>query len=173
MRCFVAAWPSPDVVEALAGLPRPMVSGVRWSGPSQWHVTLRFFGDLGPEGVLSAQAALSTISSWEGNVRAQGGPATRALGPGLVVWPVQGLERAARAIEAATAELGEPPARREFFGHITMARAKRGVDVRSVAQLWSPLTAGWDVRALHLVESRLHAAGARYFTVAEVPLPAI
>ncbi|MDQ1444823.1 MAG: hypothetical protein QOI20_1287, partial [Acidimicrobiaceae bacterium] len=43
-RLFVAVWPRPEVVDALARLPRPDVPGLRWTGPDHWHVTLVFLG---------------------------------------------------------------------------------------------------------------------------------
>ena len=46
MRLFVAVWPPVDVVERLSELPRPAVDGVRWTTPDQWHVTIRFLGEV-------------------------------------------------------------------------------------------------------------------------------
>ena len=58
MRLFVAAWPPADVVEALRGLDRPVVTGMRWTTADQWHVTLRFLGDVDdPAPVVAALTA--------------------------------------------------------------------------------------------------------------------
>ncbi len=157
LRCFVAAWPSAEVVSALAGLPRPTRPGLRWSGEDQWHVTLRFFGDLGPAEVDEATAALSKLASaLPGAFTARGGPATKFLGPGLLIWPVDGLGPAAGPIGQATAHIGQPLADRPFLGHVTVARGAGGAD------LLSPLSASWPVTSLALVHSRLGAGGARY-----------
>lgn len=171
VRCFVAVWPSSEVVTALAAIPRPTVPGLRWARPDQWHVTLRFFGHLDQTDVASAVERLRRVASNCGRpLIASGGPASRFLGPGLIVWPVSGLSALAQATETATAELGEPPEGRRFFGHLTIARARRGQDLRGSRHLLSPLAADWDVSTICLVESRLHPDGARYANVVEIPL---
>lgn len=171
MRCFVAVWPSAELGAALASLPRPVTDGVKWTGPEQWHVTLRFFGNLGgPEVPEAVDAVRQLATAWRGTVSARGGPVTRLLGPGLIVWPVEGLDKLAREVESVTAGLGEAPPARPFVGHLTIARARRGVDLRRTRHLLTPLSAGWEVRSVCLVESQLHPQGARYRQVAEVPI---
>jgi RNA 2',3'-cyclic 3'-phosphodiesterase len=163
VRCFAAVWPAPDVVSALAALPRPPLDAARWTTESQWHVTLRFFGDLSPAELESAGAALATVAgSLAERPTAQGGPGTRFLGPGLIVWPVAGLEKAAEAVEKATAGLGQPVPDRRFYGHTTIARGRRGSDLRRSRQALTPLAMAWPVSSLCLVKSELHPDGARY-----------
>jgi len=50
VRLFVAIWPPPPVVAALAELEHPDVGTVRWTVPSRWHITLVFLGNLAPDG---------------------------------------------------------------------------------------------------------------------------
>jgi RNA 2',3'-cyclic 3'-phosphodiesterase len=170
-RCFVAVWPSPDVVTALAALPRPAKEGLRWTTESQWHVTLRFFGDLAPAEVTSATAALSVAATSLAELpTAQGGPGTRFLGPGLVVWPVDGLGAAAEVVERATALIGQPVPERRFFGHVTIARGRGGADLRSARHLLTPLAMSWTVNSLSLVQSELHPDGARYRDLDRFPV---
>ncbi len=139
------------------------MDGLRWTTESQWHVTLRFFGELSPVEVTTATAALSAVAnSWPNQPTAQGGPGTRFLGPGLVVWPVEGLQVVAEAVESATAEIGQPVPGRPFFGHMTMARSRRGADLRGARHLLSSLATSWPVTSLSLVQSELHPDGARY-----------
>jgi 2'-5' RNA ligase len=163
VRCFVAVWPPADVLGALAALPRPDVQLLRWSTQDQWHVTLRFFGEL-PEGDLARAARVLTkvARSTACPLRANGGPATRFLGPGLVVWPVAGLEELARAVERASRRLGKPVPRRPFAGHLTIARARAGADLRQQMELLAPLSRSWEVSSFSLVQSHLHPDGARY-----------
>lgn len=163
MRCFVAAWPSAEVVAALAGLPRPASKRLRWSGEDQWHVTLRFFGELSPVQVDEATAALSEVAgALPGDLTARGGPATRFMGPGLLIWPVDGLGPAAAPVGQATAHIGQPLPDRPFIGHVTIARGARGADLRQAPHLLSSLSASWPVTSLALVHSQLGAGGARY-----------
>ena len=181
MRCFVAAWPTPGVLSALGNLPRPAADGVRWTTPDQWHVTLRFFGELTETDVAVATTSLRRAACslpappLPGRPRppapleAHGGPATRFLGPGLIVWPVEGLAASAKAVEAATAEIGQPVPDRRFLGHLTIARGRRGVDLRTQRDLLAPLDMSWAVTSLSLVRSDLHPEGARYGVVASFP----
>ncbi len=167
-RCFVATWPPPEICDALARAPRPPLARARWSEPEQWHVTLRFLGDV-PVGDVAALAARLAARPWPGGVVARGGPATRFLGEGLLIWPVEGLAELAAAVAEATRGTGEPPTR-PFLGHITLARARRGYDLRRQHHLLSPLAATWAVTSIALVRSRLAPAGATYTTLVQVGL---
>ena len=129
-------------------------------------MTLRFFGELAPLEIESAVTALRTAAgSLTNQMTAQGGPVTRFLGPGLIVWPVDGLQHAAEAVENSTAGIGEPVPERRFYGHMTMARGRRGTDLRRARHLLAPLAISWPVTALSLVQSQLHPDGARYSDV--------
>jgi 2'-5' RNA ligase len=161
---FVAVWPAEDVLQAIGRLPRPDVDGLRWTTPDQWHVTLRFLGECD---VDAATAALSTVS-----VRATEavmGPATGRFGRRILHVPVAGLDEVAVAAIDATGDVGVPPEDRPFKGHVTLARSRRGdTDLRPLAG--QPLAGRWFVTEVTLVASQLHPDGARYETVASVPL---
>jgi 2'-5' RNA ligase len=172
MRCFVAVWPVPDVVNALEALPRLESPGLRWSSREQWHVTLRFFGDVDAQAVADASAVLARAADGaDGAPFANGGPRTRFLGPGLLIWPVDGLADLANEVERVTATIGKPPPSRSFYGHVTLARGRQGVDLRRSPQLLTPLALSWTATSLTLVESELHPDGARYRVLAEFPFP--
>jgi RNA 2',3'-cyclic 3'-phosphodiesterase len=159
------------VLAALAALPRSPVPGRRWSTPDQWHVTLRFFGELGPTEVENASVALAAVAgSWPAPFEVEGGPRTRFLGPGLVVWPVEGLTGVAQAVEQATAAIGQPVPERRFLGHVTVSRIRRGTGLHEDPRLLQPLSASWTVTSLSLVASELHPDGARYRDVQTFPL---
>jgi len=160
-RLFVAVWPPRDVVELLAGLPRPEVRGVRWTTPEQWHVTLRFLGEADPD---AARAALATL---DGNrCEAVLGPHVSRLGRSVLVVAVDGLSDVAGAVARATAVIGRPPESRPFRGHLTLARLKDGARLR----LRVDLHARWPVRSVTLVQSRLRPGGAAYEILDEVRL---
>lgn len=174
MRCFVAVLPAPDVVEALGFLPRPETAGLRWSSREQWHVTLRFFGDIDAQAVTSASAVMSLAADRAGEAPlANGGPSTRLLGSGLVIWPVDGLAQLAKEVERLTATIGRPPPSRSFYGHITLARARQDLDLRRATHLMSPLALSWTATSLTLIESELHSDGARYRVLDEFPFPGL
>ena len=62
MRLFVAVVPPADAVAALGRLQHPEHPAIRWSPPSQWHVTLRFLGEVCDVGGVSA--ALGLVAGW-------------------------------------------------------------------------------------------------------------
>ena len=157
MRLFVAVWPSDEVGAALAGLPRPGVSGLRWTRHDQWHVTLRFLGESDPE---EAAAALADLVAQP--VVAELGPVTRLLGQRIVVVPVDGLDELARTVVATTVGLGGPPEDRPFTGHLTLARAK-GPGPPGTGG--TPITGGFPVGEVSLVRSRTLPEGAVYETL--------
>jgi RNA 2',3'-cyclic 3'-phosphodiesterase len=172
MRCFVSVWPAPDVIEALGALPRPVTPGLRWSSREQWHVTLRFLGDIDTQAVTATSAALAEAADRAGAAPSlNGGPGTRFLGRSLLIWPVGGLAAVANEVERLTASIGKPPGSRNFYGHVTLARGRQGVDLRRSPQLLTPLAMSWAATSLTLVESELHPDGARYRVLEEFLFP--
>jgi 2'-5' RNA ligase len=170
VRLFVAVWPPADVVDVLADLPRPEVSGVRWTTPGQWHVTLRFFGQVAAVDLGEVTGTFGRIDAGSvGAVTAEMGPVTACFGRGILQVPVEGLDELARATVEATAGVGQPPDGRPFHGHLTLARARgRGGDLRRLRG--TSLAARWNVAELTLVASTPHPEGSRYEVVASLPL---
>jgi 2'-5' RNA ligase len=165
-RLFVAVWPPDDVLALVAALPRPPVEGLRWTGPEQWHVTLRFLGWV--DEVAEVVTALAGVEAEAAG--AVLGPAVSRFGGRVLHVPVGGLDAVAAAVVGATAGLGRPPEDRGFVGHLTLARvARRGrVDLRRL--VGQPVSARWRAHEICLVESRLHREGARYQVLERFPL---
>jgi 2'-5' RNA ligase len=162
VRVFVAVWPSPEVVARLTALPRPARAGIRWTTEDQWHVTLRFLGEITESEVALVKGALRPLGSVvpDGPVVAVAGPALERLGPAVLCLPVAGLDEVAARVVALTSGIGAPVGDRPFRGHLTMARAGRGVNPRPLAPV--PISASWSVDEVTLVASTLHPQGARY-----------
>ena len=154
MRCFVAVLPPPEVSDVLARLERPTASGVRWTHSDQWHVTLRFLGEVDPGEVSVALAGLNADA-----VVAAMGPATTVLGGHAVVVPVSGLDGLAASVVTRTALVGEQPEDRPFVGHLTLARLGAPAPPGSVG---TPLAAEFPVGEVCLVASHLLPDGADY-----------
>jgi 2'-5' RNA ligase len=167
VRLLVAAWPPAEVVDALASLRRPEVSGLRWTTAGQWHVTLRFLGEV--ERAEPSIAAVATAAQGLEPVRAQVGPVVARLGRGVVMAPVHGLDTVAETVIRATAAFGEAPEDRPFRGHVTLARCRRGPRPPAEA-LGAPIEGEWLVRELSIVRSHLGGGAAHYERLASLPL---
>lgn len=157
MRLFVAVWPTPEVVDALRRLPRPGAAGtagdgIRWTTPEQWHVTVRFLGDV-PEAGLDAVAARWRATASEHDARTvTAGPATTTFGRSVLVVPVAGVD-----------DLLGPDGK----GHLTLARSRR----RNLRPLsGEPFDASWTVEELTLVRSETRPDGAVYEVLDRWPL---
>jgi 2'-5' RNA ligase len=171
VRLFVAVRPPDVVLDEIARLPRPARSGLRFTTRAQWHVTLRFLGEMDdPEDVVDALDALDAPGGRDGAgpgalaaCEAVVGPQVEALSRQVVALPVAGLDGLAAAVVAATATLGRPPDDRPFRGHLTLARASRGSARRLAGDLVGrPLSARFDVSDVRVVRSHLGHEGARY-----------
>ncbi|HVF15245.1 MAG TPA: RNA 2',3'-cyclic phosphodiesterase [Acidimicrobiales bacterium] len=177
-RLFVAVRPPERVLDVVAGLARPGVTGLRWTAREQWHVTLRFLGAV--EEATPVVEALRWVADGRPGgsgpaPEAELGPAVRRFGNRVLHLPVTGLDGLASRVLEATADMGRPAEDREFSGHVTLARvAKRTrVDLRQLAGEALPGPAEWrrwTVRDVCLVESRLAPTGARYEVVERFPL---
>jgi 2'-5' RNA ligase len=158
-------WPPDDILDRVAALERPAITGLRWTRADQWHVTLRFLGEADVAPVTGALEGVDVPAP-----RAQLGPAVGRFDDRILHVPVRGLEVLAQAVVAATAGLGRPPEERPFRGHLTLARVAKNarVDLRRLAG--APLEGSWDATSFCLVESKLSPAGSRYEVVEQFGL---
>jgi 2'-5' RNA ligase len=174
VRLFVAVSPPEDVVEMLRRIERPDDPRLRWTTPHQWHVTLRFLGEVDAPGPVADALRLVPEALAVAGVR----EVHATLGP-RVAWfpgrqvlhiPVSGLDALALEVVHATARFGRPPEDRPFSGHLTLARARGRA--RGPANLaGASLSAAWRVGDFALVSSVPGARGSRYDAVATVALP--
>lgn len=162
-RLFVAVTPPDEVLDAIAGLPRPDEPGVRWTTRPSWHVTLRFLGnDVDEDEALAAVDALVAPPAV-----AELGPAVSRLGRNVVCLPVAGLDALAATVREATADVGDPPEARRFAGHLTLARLKHRA---ACGVAGTAFQARFDVQAVELVRSILGQSGPTYEVLARQPL---
>ena len=166
MRLFVAALPDHAIVQYLlqvyGGWPRPEIEGLRWTGPDQWHVTLRFLGLADPS---VAAAALDQLEPTVAEARL--GSTTALFGRGILMTPVNGVDSLAGAIAAATLGVGEPPENRPFVGHLTLARSRGRIPAELVDV---PVTGVFPVTEVCLMRSETLPEGARYEVLGRWPL---
>ena len=155
VRLFVAVRPPDAVLDAVDALGRPERPDVRWTTRPQWHVTLRFLGEVADPGPVAAALDAAPLTGCEATL----GPAVARLGRGVVMVPVGGVETLAGEVVAATASIGRPPERRPFAGHLTLARVRRG-PLRDL--VGEPVDLRFPVVDVRLVRSHQGRGGARY-----------
>ena len=97
-------------------------------------------------------------------VTAEAGPEVTRLSRGVLCLPVGGLETLAAAVRDLSVSIGQPPDDRPFHGHLTLARAKSGADLRSLAG--GRIAGAWPVEEVTLVSSDTRPDGARYRVLA-------
>lgn len=156
-RLFIAVWPPEEVADELMALPRKDQRGVRFVPPENWHVTLRFMGEVDPDEVLGALDGVLLPAT-----TARLGPGVDVMSDRALVLPVDGLDELAEVVREHTAHLGQEP-RRRFRGHLTLARLKPHADLPRAMGAYAP--AEFAVHEIALVQSRLDPEGARYTTL--------
>lgn len=156
MRLFVAVWPPPDVLDALARLDRPGTSAVRWTSRESRHVTLRFLGEVADPSPIAAALDGAPLAAAEAEV----GPRVISFGRGALVVPVAGLDALAAAVGDAPEVRAAAADALPFRGHVTLARARRGGDVRPLAG--GRVAARFPVGTVTLVRSTPGRGGPRY-----------
>ena len=167
VRLFVAVSLPDPITELLAILPRPDHQRLRWTTPAQWHITLRFLGEVDePDGVVDALGAgLSGV----GAVDAVLGPATDWFqGRRVLYVPVGGLDDLAVRVRALTARWGRGGEPR-YAGHVTLARVG-GQGRGPVGLRGTPVGGHFAVDQIAVMASLLGAGPAVYDVLGTVPL---
>ena len=149
------------------------LSNARWVDPGNYHVTLRFIGEIDEGTASDVDAALS-------GVRAKGFALTLAgVGSFNARNLFVGVERNAdlihlqEKVESAVARSGIEPESRRFAPHVTLARLKGRPDVRLghyLAEHALFRAAPFDVEQFQLVASYLTKSGSIYEDQAEYAL---
>lgn len=175
-RLFIALPVPPTVQESLAELTGPLkrkVHDAKWVATHNVHVTLKFLGNT-PENLIPditcaarlAAAQWAPMKFW-----VQGVDAFASLGkPRVIFAPLRGdigpLAALAREIDSLVADLGFEPERREFRGHLTLARARRRQPLPSLVDVADTLAAvatdAWHADEIVLNESTLTRSGPIY-----------
>jgi 2'-5' RNA ligase len=151
------------------------VQGLRWTTRSQWHITLRFLGEVDGGSVDQVADAVRSLAG-SGAASAVLGPET-AWFPGRRVLqvPLAGLDHLHQRVTAALGVGPEGPEESggAFNAHLTIARARgRGRVDRVIADslAGASINAAWTVTSISLVASSLEPDGARYTDLVAVAL---
>ncbi len=174
-RLFTGVEVPEDIALALSFL-RGGLPGARWIDPENYHVTLRFVGDIDPRTADEIADALSHIDRSGFTLRIEGVEAFGSHKPHAIVARIA----ASRALADLQAEqerimqrLGLPAETRKFTPHVTLARL-RGVSQRDVAT-YLALRGGFTTRPFEvdrfvLFSSRDSVGGGPYLLEEAYPL---
>ena len=156
---------------------QPLVppSAARWTRPDQFHLTLRFLGNVPVEAVESLQQSVEAVC------RNASPLALSARGVGFfpsqhsprVVWvginsQENRLIDLQKGIETAVAPFSPEPGEKSFAGHVTLGRLKnpRPADVRVLvarAQSYKAKAFGdWTAENVEIIRSELSSIGTHY-----------
>lgn len=125
MRLFVGLdlpWPLRQRLAVLAG----GIPGARWVPPENYHMTLRFLGELPPHRAEEIDLALATLRGRGFSLTLAGIGSFAKAGRDTQLWVGVArspqLEHLQTKIETALQRAGMEPERRRFTPHVTLAR---------------------------------------------------
>lgn len=180
MRLFVAIEPSAGIRDWAAASSRalaPLAPDVRWVSPEAAHLTLAFLGETPEERVASVHEAMARAAAAEP-------PFPLALGRlgafeswrrVRVVWTgvdtgLEPLARIAAALRAGLEARGFALEKREYAGHLTLARSREARPQPGLEAASLPESPRMEVVELSLIRSRLQATGAEHEALWRCPL---
>ena len=166
-----------EVAQSLSLL-RGGLPGARWIDPENYHITLRFIGDIDDRLAHEIASLLDGVRrrSFEvrfGNLMSFGGRKPRAVV--VAVEPIQPLVELQSELERLMQRLGLEPEGRKFIPHVTLARL-RVSSSRDVAEYLSTrgpvFGSSFHVSRFVLFSSRSSVGGGPYVVEADYPLAA-
>jgi 2'-5' RNA ligase len=177
MRLFTALDLPDEVVRNLESFLSPLkpTARIQWSPPANLHITTKFIGEWPEERLAELQSALAALRARppiEAAISRVGFfPNERSP---RVFWcgiDAPGLEALAADTDAATAGLGVAREKRPYSPHLTLARIKDRLDLRS---LHAALAAApsldfgrFTAHSFFLYRSQLRPTGSVYTKLAE------
>ncbi len=124
-RLFVALDIPDEIRRTLASLSVGL-PGARWTRPENYHLTLRFIGEVDRAGRDELESALSRLFVPAFSLSLEGLGHWESKGKPRVLWagitPSSALDHLHQRVEAAVVAAGFSPERRRFKPHITLAR---------------------------------------------------
>lgn len=174
-RLFTALEIPAEVASALA-LHRGGLVGARWIEPADYHITLRFLGDVDRRTAHDVDSFLNDLESEPFDVTFDalasfGGDRPRAVF--ARAQPSPRLSELQGDLERLMRKLGLPPEARKFVPHVTLARLRDSspVDVAhylAMHPIIRPIT--FTARRFALMSSRDSIGGGPYVLEAAYPL---
>jgi len=165
-RLFVAIDLPESTRQLLAALD-PQIRGVRWTDPTQMHLTLGFYGEVPDDVDVALREKLTAIEFGAFFLLIAGVGAFSGRGAPKIIWIGVGkahphLFQIHKRVQEAALAVGLEPELRPWHPHITIARCRdvSAQSLRKFLQANAEFDAGLiRVEAFHLYSSRLTPAG--------------
>jgi 2'-5' RNA ligase len=158
----------PENIAAELALLKGGVHGARWIDAGDYHITLRFIGDIDDATALEVEEALGHVHGRALSLRLSGLDWFGGKKPHSIfakVAPDEALSHLQASIEQACQSAGLEPERRKFTPHVTIARCRgaRLSEVRDYVSRHGLFSAGpFDVRRFTLFSARPSRGGGPY-----------
>ena len=177
-RLFTGLQLPQDIGFALS-LKRGGLAGARWIDPENYHVTLRYIGDIDHAtadevyGALEMHADVDPFTLTLSHLGVFGGNKPRALYAGIE--PSEPLARLQASQERLLQRIGLPPDGRKFIPHVTLARLRDtgAADLaRHIAHSGQFTPMNFTVDRFVVFSSRASVGGGPYVVEQDYPLAA-
>jgi 2'-5' RNA ligase len=176
-RLFTGLEIPPDIAQSLSML-RGGLPGARWVDPQNYHVTLRFIGDVDDSDAREIASLLGRVRRGPFELRLDGLTSIGGKKPRAVVATVASspaLMEAQAEQERLMQRMGLDPEGRKYTPHVTLARL-RDASSRDVAEYLSARglfrTPTFQVSQFVLFSSRASVGGGPYVVEASYPFRA-
>jgi 2'-5' RNA ligase len=176
-RLFTGVEIPPEVAQALSTL-RGGLPGARWIDKENYHVTLRFIGDVDDDMAHEVESLLGRVRRGAFQLRIEGLTSFGSKKPRAVVASVEPsspLMEAQAEQERLMQRIGLEPEGRKYTPHVTLARL-RDASTRDVAEYLSARghfrSMAFPVSRFVLLSSRASVGGGPYVVEASYPLGA-
>lgn len=173
-RLFVGLEVPEEITTSLAGL-RGGLPGARWVDPSDYHLTLRFIGDIDRRAAREIEDELSEIDSEPIEVKITGLDVFGGDKPHTIyasIAPNRALHELQAESERCLRRLGLKPEARKFTPHVTLARLRSAsvLDVADYLAAHAHITArAFTADRFALFSARELVGGGPYIVEAAYP----
>jgi 2'-5' RNA ligase len=176
-RAFLAVLLPAELIAAAAAMQERLhpffgSGDIRWVEPENFHLTVRFFGEIDRKALKKATEVVEGLDGGFSALTARLGSASAFPSPGRpqVLWvaiedPSGRLEALAAEIDHRIRRAGFGAADRPWKSHLTLGRVRRGRKIRVDRDWARGLTGGkqsYTIGRIALMQSELRPQGPRY-----------
>ena len=176
VRCFVAVEIPAPIQELLKSVQTDLQSHIRkgasWTKPGNFHLTLKFLGDVRPEKIDVVSEVVQRVADTHSpfSIEFGGIGAFPNFARPRVVWVgvkhgASIVSQLAKTVNLELAHLGFPTDNR-FHPHLTLARLRTAINLeflKNILRKYNTINdAAMSVNEITLMQSQLHPSGAVY-----------